>query len=67
MGWPLNRSHDAIIRVYDDGGNVTETPNVANPYRFPTIRDFPILHALCAFTACSEPFAVRICSVQVVC
>jgi hypothetical protein len=33
MGWSLNRSHDAVIRVYDAAGNVIETHEHAGEFR----------------------------------
>jgi hypothetical protein len=30
---PLNRSHDAVIRVYDDAGNVIETPEYKGDFK----------------------------------
>ena len=33
MGWSLNRSHDAVIRVYDEADNVIETHEHAGEFR----------------------------------
>ena len=71
-----SRSHDAVIRVYDDGGNVTEThehkgdfKGVASTLRETKSRhavkhDGSLLRLIDRFSDYSRRFALRVCSVQ---
>ena len=51
-----SRSHDAVIRVYDEAGNVIETHEHAGDFKEPLAHFVPR-----SFTDCSGPFAERAC------
>ena len=52
------RSHDAVIRVYDEAGNVSETQEHTGHFKERRAK-------LDSFTDRSEPFAVQLCSIPV--
>jgi hypothetical protein len=51
----FSRSHDAVIRVYDDAGNVIETHEHKG--------EFQGVVGLDSFTDCSVPLVVRLASI----